>query len=142
MAHDKIPITSITITRAEGPHALCTERSFASYAEANRWLFSNAETFPKGGGYDKHDFTVRFRDGAFYEGRLDCKHFDDPDPDLWVGEHIRAFSECYSGRHKPAHLSEESWARFVSRLDPATVAFHAGILDNYALDDAPVAVEA
>ena len=48
---DLIPVVSVTITRAEGPTALCGKpRTFSSFEQASAWLWSQAGTLPKTGG--------------------------------------------------------------------------------------------
>lgn len=83
--HDKIAVTKIEITRCEGRTALCgKKRTFKTFASCALWLKSQASTFPKSGGYDKHDFTVAFADGRTYSGRFDAK----PDSDFHLGRRI------------------------------------------------------
>lgn len=78
LARVLVPVKEIVIIRAEGPTALCGKPQRAgSWIEANTILRQNARTAPKGGAYDKHDFTVTFDDGETYQGRYDL-HFEGP----------------------------------------------------------------
>lgn len=85
-----ITATTITIHRAEGPHALCVTTTIKGrnvWADAAAWLAAMAHTFPER-GYDKHDFVVTWSDGDTYEGRLDCSRFRDLDVAAHVREHL------------------------------------------------------
>jgi hypothetical protein len=107
-----IPVRKITITRAEGPTVLCGKlKEFTSFLDANTWLLSQDETFPKHGGYDKHDFKVEFEDGEIYEGRLDCKHHSCKNNDLDIKEHIASFVLWMSGRHPNPWCGKEKYDR-------------------------------
>jgi predicted transcriptional regulator len=109
MAREGDPIVkSVTIIRAEGPHALCgVPHTSPSFAEASRWLRSQAHTFPQTGGYDKHDLTVVFYDGETYYGRLDCKALNQPDNDLDVKKHMIDFLS-YVVKTFPEHEAKEA----------------------------------
>jgi len=111
--------TQITITRAEGPTALCgTPHTFEGpdcWTAARQHLFRQSTTFPAEGGYDKHDFVVTFTDGNTYEGRLDCKHASCGDPDLNVANHVRGYQEFYAGTRCPAYMSQERYDEFLSQ---------------------------
>jgi len=89
---NKIAVTKIEITRDEGPTALCgKKRTFKNFAACERWLGSQASTFPKSGGYDKHDFTVTFADGRTYSGRFDAKS----ESDFHLGRRIAKYRTKY-----------------------------------------------
>lgn len=86
---EKIALDSITIVRCEGPIKLCgIPYIFKTWESANNWLMSQAYTFPKDGGYDKHDFKIIFADGETYEGRLDCKALNCKNNDLDIKAHV------------------------------------------------------
>jgi hypothetical protein len=98
-------VKEIIITRAEGLSVYCgIKKYFDSFQSASSWLYGQSFTFPKTGGYDKHDFKITFMDGETYEGRLDCKSAECEDPDLDVLRHVRSFQEYYKGdpKHGPA----------------------------------------
>jgi len=128
-----IQASKIWIERAEGPSALCVERSFTGpncWQDANVWLSRQSHTYPKTGGYDKHDFRVTFEDGETYEGRLDCQHPECDDPDLNVAKHVRDFLEFLAGTRRPAHMKPEDYERVVAR-DPKNREAAAEFLANY-----------
>lgn len=95
-------VKEVIISRAEGPKELADGKphSFRSMAAASEYLRSQAFTFPKTGGYDKHDLKVIWDDGETYEGRLDCKGLGLPDNDLDVKKHIVDFLKGVIRVHK------------------------------------------
>lgn len=136
-APEKIQPTEIRITRAEGRAHLCgsaNARSFDSFRAANAWLFSQSPTFPKTGGYDKHDFRITYADGEVYEGRLDCKAAGCADADLDVGRHVRDFLGFMAGAHRPAHMDEATYRRAVDAHNVEDEA--KAWLATYATEDA------
>lgn len=68
-----VPVRHIWLNRAEGPSELCVEKAFKNWHDASWQLTRNAQTAPKGGAYDKHDFIATFADGWAYHGRFDLK---------------------------------------------------------------------
>lgn len=128
--------TQITITRAEGPSALCRKpKTFEGpdcWTAARKWLFSQSTTFPKEGGYDKHDFVVTFADGETYEGRLDCKHPTCSDPGLNVGAHMLSFLRFYAGEYCPPHMTRERYEQFLAQQEGPS-AECKDILANYEI---------
>jgi hypothetical protein len=128
--------TKITITRAEGPSALCGKpRTFEGpdcWDASRKWLFSQCHTFPAQGGYDKHDFCVTFADGETYEGRLDCKHASCGENDLNVASHMRSFLRFYAGLHCPAHMTRERYEAFLAQQEGPSAECKA-ILADYAI---------
>jgi hypothetical protein len=128
-----ITATEIRVERAEGPTALCVERSFKGpncWQDANTWLVGQSHTYPKTGGYDKHDFKVTFEDGETYEGRLDCQHPSCDNPDLNVARHVRDFVEFLAGTRRPAHMKPEVYQRYLD-TDPKGVAGAREFLATY-----------
>lgn len=132
-----IRATRIVIDRAEGPSNLCGSVTFDGddcWERAGRWLSSQSDTYPRNGGYDKHDFKVVFADGYEYEGRLDCKHRDCDDADLDVRAHVRDFISFYAGRRRPDHMTageyEETLKMLHRRLD-TTRAEYEEFLEAY-----------
>lgn len=114
-----IEAKEITITRAEGPHALCGKpRMFtgpACWQKASAWLRGQSHTFPATGGYDKHDLKIVFADGEVYEGRLDCKSSQCEDPDLDVAAHVYRFLAFMAGKWRPPHMTPEQYNAFLAR---------------------------
>lgn len=115
--------TKIKIVRAEGPHHLCgVAREFegdACWKDAAHWLWGQSYTFPKNGGYDKHDVVVTFEDGETYEGRLDCMHYSREDADLNVAKHVRSFLTFLAGERRPAHMTAERYAAYLGETGDA-----------------------
>jgi hypothetical protein len=111
-----IKAKKITIERAEGPCELCTAQTFTGrdiWWQAECWLRGMGDTYPKTGGYDKHDLRVEFEDGEVFEGRLDCKHPECDDNDLNPAEHVRRFWRFYAGEYRPDHLTPEEYAKHI-----------------------------
>jgi hypothetical protein len=137
-------VKSIEITRAEGPSALCgVPKTFESFKDARTWLYSQSSTFPKGGCYDKHDFTITFTDGETYSGRLDCKHHLESDNDLDVYRHVLEFCTFYSGRAKllPEHFKDqETYKAFLlSSHGIETMNNYSEFIDKYLLSPVVIA---
>jgi len=126
----------ITITRAEGPTALCGKPTAfegpGCWEASRRWLFRQSTTYPAQGGYDKHDFSVTFADGYVYEGRLDCKHHTCDGADLNVAAHVRGFLRCYAGDRRPFHMTPERYEAFLAR-QPEVVADCKDTLARYEI---------
>ena len=115
----------ITITRAEGPTNLCKTRVFAGldcWAKSRAFMLANLSTFPAGGGYDKHDFTVVFADGETYEGRLDAKANGD---DCDVQAHIRDYVRFLAGQQQPARMTAAQYEEYVADDKAEAAAFRA-----------------
>lgn len=129
-----IQAAKITITRAEGPTALCgISQTFEGpdcWAEANRYLHRMSISFPKEGGYDKHDFRVEFADGETWDGRLDCKHFSCEGSDLDVAKHVAGFARFYAGLACPSHMTEEKYRKVLSHYEDVG-AMMREFLDTY-----------
>jgi hypothetical protein len=138
MIRDQKPneIKEIVIVRAEGPSSLCGKpKYFDSFITANNYLSSQSYSFPKTGGYDKHDFKITFIDGQTYDGRLDCKHHLCTDNDLNLYDHIVTFCKFYSGRmeYLPEHLTKEDYDRLLTKQGNDTIKAYGDLLDIYIL---------
>lgn len=127
-----ITATTITITRAEGPTRLCgktqTFTGPSCWDQASKWLNSQSYSFPRGGGYDKHDFQVVFADGETYEGRLDCQHSLCSDPDLDVAKHVYDFVTFLAGQKRPPHESEQEYERHLANIEQSNPGSKAGAI--------------
>ena len=69
----KTKALAITITRAEGPKALCKTvflKGEDCWQRATQTLIAWATTAPDDGSYHKCDFTIQYPDGN-YDGRYD-----------------------------------------------------------------------
>lgn len=133
---NKHPAIKITISRGEGPSALCgkpqTFEGEDCWEQARAHLTSQGHSFPAKGGYDKHDFEVFFADGDSWEGRLDCKHPLCSDPDIDVAKHILDFANFYAGHRCPVHMTTQRYDLFLaqdSQMKDRMVEF----LDTYAI---------
>ena len=132
----KYPVKRITITRAEGPCALCgPPKNFTSFSDANTWLLSSASTFPKDGGYDKHDFSVVWGDPdeTSYSGRLDCKHYECIGNELSVNQHILDFARWHSGQAINPWCGAEKYVLLMAQEAPETIQACAELLKKYEL---------
>lgn len=92
-----VPVDRIELFRAEGPVHLCSKKPTvcrggvrsgtgqsgsifekdwhcSAFIEAGSELLQWGFTAPKGGGYDKCDFTIFWTNGDSYEGRFDLQH--------------------------------------------------------------------
>lgn len=127
----------IKLTRAEGPHHLCgVVQEFEGddcWRSASRWLWSQAYTFPKSGGYDKHDFVVTFEDGETYEGRLDCKSDLCGDSDINIAKHMSEFLGFLAGTRRPAHMSESDYRRYLGEVGGEDVDKAKAFLAEYEI---------
>lgn len=106
----------ITLTRAEGLHSevdkpitLHRQQHPDIWAAADKVLFDWSWTAPKGGGYDKIDFTIVYDDGEKYTGRYDLRHYSDEYPHL--AKHVYDFVRFTAGKYKGA-LTQEEYDRF------------------------------
>ena len=125
-------VSKIEITRAEGLSRLCGKtKVLASWDEARSFLFSQSDTFPEGGGYDKHDFKVTFEDGETYEGRLDCKHSSCSNPDLDVFQHILDYCIWYAGREKDPHCGVARYQEMMSQTTAEEIVEYSDFIDKY-----------
>jgi hypothetical protein len=132
-------VVSIEITRAEGPTTECGHTHVVSTFEAARKILRDmSETAPATGGYDKCDFLVMWDDGETYEGRYDLKHHSCEDEPLDIAQHISDVLGFYSGRVKPAHMTEEryrDYLRLTRQRSPGISEQSARFLDTYQLTD-------
>lgn len=70
-----VPVSQITITRAEGPTCYC-DRPYVTdnWIKASGQLLMWSTSAPKCGGYDKCDYQVFWADGFERIGRYDLQH--------------------------------------------------------------------
>lgn len=105
-------IKLITITRAEGRIEECGIEHFAtSWKEADNILFEMSKTAPDDFGYDKTDFHILFEDGLEYNGRYDLVHHSVESPNLH--SHIKSFVLFHTGEHKPSHMTEQTYNKYI-----------------------------
>jgi len=137
MKNTRVPVTSITVERAEGPCEECVSVTVGSYDEAREVIRRWSRTAPAGGGYDKCDFVVTFADGETYSGRYDMT------ADLkegFIEDGIARHLAFYSGRWCPAHLTPERYQAIVKRATLEQVAACANWLDTRDLNSAEAAL--
>lgn len=140
-----VPVASIKLHRAEGPHELLRnglgEAHMASFREADRVLSGWGYSAPKEGGYDKVDFTVTWADGNTYKGRYDLHYPGRPNdegrtyPDL--AKHIRDFVTFSTGMAKPHWMSEKDYRAVLAR-DPTWAQEAVRFLQTYRIADRPI----
>lgn len=136
----KIGIRKVEITRAEGPSDLCGTKTVSTLTEANAILANNAETAPKGGAYDKHDFLIEFEDGEVYQGRIDVHH-PSYAPTEKVGQHVIEFLRFYGGlcqpEELPSHFTPEKYINFITNQHGGTInhSEYVEFLNKYDLRD-------
>jgi hypothetical protein len=128
-------IKYIVLERAEGLNSECRKPKVAkSWEDADfiltLWALS-APAKKDGGGYDKCDFVVFWRDGKVYQGRYDLVHFSDETPDL--KKHIIDFAKFYSGKYCPDNLTQEQYEEATSDENIAKDCLN--LLKNYLNDD-------
>ena len=137
---NKIGIKKVEVTRAEGPSHLCGTKIVSTLAEANEILVRNAETAPKGGAYDKHDFLIEFEDGEVYQGRIDVHHPSYEKPEK-IGEHVIHHLRFYGGlctpEELPSHFTPEKYRNFITQQHGGTInsSEYVEFLNKYNLAD-------
>jgi len=111
------PVKQITIERAEGPCDLCVEKTFTDWDSARSWMYRQGHTFPKGGGYDKHDLKVEWQDGTVIGCRMDAKNTHEENNGLDAVETVWLCVSFYSGIRKPSHMTEEHYKQYLAAAD-------------------------
>jgi len=138
-----VPIASVWIERAEGPIALCEEKTFDSLHDADFWLAQNAKTV-EGKGYDKHDYKVTYADGTTYSGRYDLAA-SDTQPSLLreMRNHLTFLSEG-KGPYGPQYQEQAQTWLATMRLDQMAVPADPTdpILHDFRAGDFPKIAEA
>lgn len=128
----KATVAKVSIDRAEGPHDLCIKSEFTSVEDAQKFLASQADTFPGApgqypGGYDKHDIVITFSDNELVEFRLDAK-FTGHD----IMANLRSFLGFYAGLYCPPHMKPADYELFLARDDKSGSSRKADFLDFIA----------
>ncbi len=86
------PVDTIELSRLGGASETNPQR-FSSFTQASDWLQSRAATFPKN-GYDRVEFRVQWRDGAYCSGRFNARNPENPlFIDFDIGRQIRRQAE-------------------------------------------------
>lgn len=128
----KIPLRSVLIQRAEGPHgADFRPHTVASYDDATQLLATWSETASAAGGYHKCDFTLTFADGETYRGRYDLVHHSADSPDL--RRHVQDYLLAHSGRWCPPSRTWDQHRAILARFGDAFAEQCAYWLDHYEI---------
>jgi hypothetical protein len=72
--------------------------------------------------------------GVFRHDRYDIEHPDVEPPN--VSGHILDLAGFYMGKHRPAHMSEIDYERYITGAGAAVGKAYAALVDTYALADA------
>lgn len=124
----RIPVTKITVTRAEGPSSQCRKPVVVSdFAAADKIISLWSWTAPKEGGYDKCDFVIEFEDGETYAGCFRLKHSGNER----LAAHVRSFCEWEAGLTVNPWCGEEKYRRLMDAADPAEKKSYEDFLNDY-----------
>lgn len=130
----KVQVKEILLSRAEGPCKLCyQDQSFPGpdFTAVNVFLLGASNTFPKNGGYDKHDYKVIFENGEIFEGRLDCKHFSCSDNDLNLHKHIKEYCEWCAGLTKFPYCGQEKYEKYLAQYSEEEKQSYKDFIEKY-----------
>lgn len=107
----------ITFSRAE-PSSLCKTLTADSFDDIHIAMGDMSFTAPANGGYDKCDFSVTFDNDEknVYQGTYDLKHHSMGAPNL--AQHIRDNILFYTGKSRPAHLSQKQYDHYLAITFP------------------------
>lgn len=111
----KVQVTKIIIRRAEGPCTECRTVEAVGFTEAEKILSSWSRTAPKGGGYDKCDFTIIYADGIEYKGRYDLTF----EREESLAGHMRNWLEWCGGIAKNPWCGPDKYREIMSRSSEA-----------------------
>ena len=128
-----IKVKTVRIKRIEGRIENLFDKTFTSMNSANDFLKSHSHDYPKGGGYDKHTFTVIWEDGKEYQGRLDCKHYTELNNVLNIGDHIKEMLEWYTGRCKDPYCGKLNYEDLCSDVSQNLKDMSEKLLREYEL---------
>jgi hypothetical protein len=112
-------IKKVVLLRAEGPTSQCGEKVVAGDHIEHDVLDIFREwgrTAPKGGGYDKVDFTVTWEGDSEYRGRFDMEAGGrSGGEDFWTSLRRRlAVTAC---RRRPAHFMDSHWEHYCKKSE-------------------------
>lgn len=127
----KVAVTQITVTRAEGPSNSCGKpETAATFDDANLILARWSNTAPRSGGYDKCDFVIVFADDSEYSGTYDLKHWGVQAPNL--AGHVQGLALFYTARETPAHMTQQRHRDYLQSAHARDIArAYQKILDGY-----------
>jgi len=112
MPNSTIPVKVINFHRVEGRTDECAPKTFTTWEALRAHVKLAALTAPDDGSYDKCDVVVTWEDGASWYMRFDMerKHRFDGG----VATEMFADVTFWSGLHRPAHMNEETYTRFIN----------------------------
>lgn len=108
----KIPVKSIWLRRAEGPHMDLGQSTVTSFEAADAVLKKWARTAPDDRSYNKVDFKVTWQDEETY----DLVKKDEVRANL-LGSHIQEFLLFHGGLWCPPHLTREDYEDYLERME-------------------------
>jgi hypothetical protein len=134
----KVAAIAIYLHHATGLEHNLTEKMLTrDDCGTNLWQKANelirAWAWSVASGADKVDFMVSYADGSTYQGTIEIVA---PGAGVTekVGEHMRAFCECYGGRQKPGDLSEKDYQELLRKWSPEPEV-HTRWLDEYEIGE-------
>jgi len=123
----KVPVEEVVINWKEGRSKENEyPKTFKSVSQATKQIKENSQDAPKGGAYDKHSFTIKWKDGTTYEGRMDVQHPTEQNPDNDMKKHIEQFLNYIKKEH-----SERGDSGIYTKQD---VDYADDMLKHYSLD--------
>ncbi len=132
----KFPVIQIQLDGAEVPDS--PKATAASWDEANAILAEWGKTAPpKGRGYHKVDFLIRFANGIEYGGRFDLQQGGRESDGATLQAHVYDFALCYAGRRRPFHVSPAAYQALLERIGEDERTFYAQVLDSCDLGPEP-----
>ena len=133
---NKVKATSFKINWSESGVADC-HSIFDSWSAIGQHIRTIAQHAPKGGAYDKTNFTITFDDDSIYTGRLDIQHFTMPYPnnDNDLARHILDFCRFLAGELCPSHMSGEDYRGILASLGPKIQQEYRDFLATYDIPE-------
>ena len=114
-----------------------THTIFKTWRHIGQHIRAIALNAPKGGAYDKTNFTITFADEGTYNGRLDIQHFTMPYPgnENDLAQHVNSLCRFYTGELCPNHMTEEDYQNTVNNLGPEIRKEYADFLETYDIPE-------
>lgn len=127
----KVQVAKIIIRRAEGPCSECRTVEVADFPAAEKVLSGWARTAPKGGGYDKCDFTILYEDGQEYKGRYDLTF----EREETLAGHMLNWLEWCGGIAKNPWCGPQKYAEIMARSSETEQAEFIEFLNTYYIPE-------
>jgi hypothetical protein len=134
---NKIRVKAITIHQAEGLPQDCTTTTHETWSEAEKRIRSICER-AKDMGCLKTDFTLVYADGESYTGRYDAALPSKASYEGTLSDHVRSHLTFSAGLHRPDHVTEENYERYLAECETRIPGFKQNaltFLKGYALTD-------